>query len=45
LSAPKAGTAPGSDLAVEFPDGSVAPMAGSHFAATFYSGSLEGEAR
>jgi hypothetical protein len=33
------------DLSVEFPDGSVAPMAGSPFAAVFYSGGLEGEAR
>jgi hypothetical protein len=33
------------DLIVKFPDGSVAPMAGSAFTATFYSGGFEGEAR
>ncbi len=33
------------DLTVEFADGSVVPMAGGPFAATFYSGVLEGEAR
>jgi hypothetical protein len=33
------------DLTVEFADGSVVPMADGPFAATFYSGVLEGEAR
>jgi hypothetical protein len=33
------------DLTAEFADGSVVPMAGDPFAATFHSGVLEGEAR